>query len=646
MSESNPKRQRNTPSHLVGVPTSSNVRDSPSDSEILSDVAGCSTTQSDPGNISQSDPEFLPDVVSFSEIETLGTRHSSRKRQPPGALADYVTKSRSIAAKRKAERRAKQSRDEKQIRLGYQASYQARYRAVEITPERRAAHAAAEAQRRAQETPEQRAAHAAAEAQRRAQETPEQRAAHAAAEAQRRAQETPEQLAIRLGKQAVLQSEYRAAETPEQLAIRLGKQAEYRLAETPEQKAAYAAAEAQRRVRETPEQSAQRRETERVRHQTRSTTRQARANVDMEAFFAEHPEVPSRTRGDYARGEEIQYALARKEAARAARERRRQDQLQQPKSIAEQIRVGGPLCDINAHLNYATGTGTNPLLHDDIAHIFDEVAQCTKPDLADQWAQAVKLEERLKERMFNTAPCACCGELKPISDMKLEISENHEPDILELLVSEITPEIRRPTRVTLSTGQREYAIHESYQGQPHVSVCNTCYACLTRDTPRVPQLCIKTVDIGAWPTIILDGVLTPLKEPSHVEQLVISPVVTTKYVTTGYDVDRAKNRPAGHLTGHITAFPSASPGEVGEAFQRFFPKSIQSLTDVQQIVLVTAASAAEARGKAKHMAGMDVSGFWVKHWCEHLQQTYEEYGIQDQMVSSNMCMLPPSRLDC
>ena len=39
------------------------------------------------------------------------------------------------------------------------------------------------------------------------------------------------------------------------------------------------------------------------------------------------------------------------------------------------------------------------------------------------------------------------------------------------------------------------------------------------------------------------------------------------------------------------------------------------------------------------MAGMDVSGFWVKHWCEHMQQTYEEYGIQDQMmVSSNMCM--------
>ena len=36
------------------------------------------------------------------------------------------------------------------------------------------------------------------------------------------------------------------------------------------------------------------------------------------------------------------------------------------------------------------------------------------------------------------------------------------------------------------------------------------------------------------------------------------------------------------------------------------------------------------------MAGMDVSGFWVKHWCEHMQQTYEEYGIQDQMVSSTV----------
>ena len=37
------------------------VQDLPSDPEILPDVAGCSTTQSDPGNISQSDPEFLPD---------------------------------------------------------------------------------------------------------------------------------------------------------------------------------------------------------------------------------------------------------------------------------------------------------------------------------------------------------------------------------------------------------------------------------------------------------------------------------------------------------------------------------------------------------------------------------------------------------
>ena len=75
MSEPNPKRQRNTPSHLVGagVPISRNVQDSPSDPEILPDVVGCSTTQSDPENISQSDPEFLPDVASSSKTETSGT---------------------------------------------------------------------------------------------------------------------------------------------------------------------------------------------------------------------------------------------------------------------------------------------------------------------------------------------------------------------------------------------------------------------------------------------------------------------------------------------------------------------------------------------------------------------------------------------
>ena len=608
MSESNPKSPRNTPSELVGVgvPISRNVQDS------------------------QSDPEILPDVASSPKPATLGTRHSSRMRQPPRGLADFVTTPKTMAAKRKAERRAKQSHDQKQIRLGHQASYQSKYRALE-TPEQKAVLAKAKAHHRAQETPEQKAALAEAKAHHRAQETPEQLAIRLGKQAEYRVAETPEQKAAL----AEAKAHRRAQETPEQLAIRLSKQAEYRVAETPEQKAAHAAAEAHRRAQETPEQTTQRQKTDRVSHRTRSATRRQRANQDMEAFFTAHPEIPARTRGDYARAEEMQYELVRKEVAWAARQRKREERLQQPEVVAEQIRVGGPSCDINAHLNYVTGTGTDPKLHADIAHLLDEVAQCTKPDLVDQWAQAVKLEERLKERMFDTAPCACCGELKPVSSMQLEISENHHPDILELLVSEITPEIRRPTRVALSTGQREYAIHESYQGQPHVSVCNQCYKCLAGDDPRVPQLCIKTVDIGPWPTIILDGISTPLKEPTLIERIVISPVVTTKYVTTGYDVDRAKNRPAGHLTGHITAFPSASPGEVGEALQRFFPKSIQSLTDVQQIVLVTAGNAAEARGKAKHMAGMYVSGFWVKHWCEHMQQTYEEYGIQDEMVSRN-----------
>ena len=232
MSELNPKSPRNTPFDLVGVavPISRNVQDSQSDSEILPDVAS-------------------------PKPATLGTRHSSRMRQLPRGLADFVTTPRSMAAKRKAERRAKQSHDQKQIRLGHQASYQSKYRA---------------------------------------QETPEQKAAHAAAEAHRRAQETPEQLAIRLGKQA-----------------------EYRVAETPEQKAALAAAKAHRRAQETPEQTTQRQKTDRVSHRTRSATRRQRANQDMEAFFTAHPEIPARTRGDYARAEEMQYELVRKEVARA-----------------------------------------------------------------------------------------------------------------------------------------------------------------------------------------------------------------------------------------------------------------------------------------------------------------------------------------
>ena len=54
-----------------------NVQDLPSDPEILPDVAGCSTTQSDSGNISHSDPEFLPDgsyhPIRNSRIPYFGT---------------------------------------------------------------------------------------------------------------------------------------------------------------------------------------------------------------------------------------------------------------------------------------------------------------------------------------------------------------------------------------------------------------------------------------------------------------------------------------------------------------------------------------------------------------------------------------------
>ena len=61
---------------LMGRP---NVQDLPSDPEILPDVAGCSTTQSDSGNISQSDPEFLPDdsyhPIRNSRIPYFGTNY-------------------------------------------------------------------------------------------------------------------------------------------------------------------------------------------------------------------------------------------------------------------------------------------------------------------------------------------------------------------------------------------------------------------------------------------------------------------------------------------------------------------------------------------------------------------------------------------
>mgnify|MGYP006207227381 FL=1 len=85
-------------------------------------------------------------------------------------------------------------------------------------------------------------------------------------------------------------------------------------------------------------------------------------------------------------------------------------------------------------------------------------------------------------------------------------------------------------------------------------------------------MCLKTYDIGPWPSILFenDVSLTLFKRPTFAERIVMSSLMHTKYLTTGYHVSGEKYTPQGQLSGHITAFPKPLPGTIKEALEEHF----------------------------------------------------------------------------
>jgi hypothetical protein len=277
----------------------------------------------------------------------------------------------------------------------------------------------------------------------------------------------------------------------------------------------------------------------------------------------------------------------------------------------------------------------------DPEHVLDVIADFTKLGIEDQWKQARQLEDAMVAAIIDASVCACCGMRRPHTEMKLGLTDTSVPNILEVLISSVTEIIKRPTQIRLSTSSNDYVIHNSYVGKAAFDICNLCHKSLSKREPEVPELCLKRIDVGPWPSILFenDVSMTPFKRPTFAERIVMSPLMHTKYLTTGYHISGEKYSPQGQLSGHITAFPKPLPSTIKEALEEHFPLSIAQLEDTIQIVLVTAESDEEAREKAKSMEGMRIDAFWLEHWCRHLVEVWQDSDIEDIAVSTRYDLL-------
>ena len=323
--------------------------------------------------------------------------------------------------------------------------------------------------------------------------------------------------------------------------------------------------------------------------------------------------------------EEARAAEAARDAAQ--HQARREAAAQAPEAVNEAIRQGKPTCDINQHLEYCTQGGSTPGRHG-AQDILDEMAEYSTT-FEERWEQAKQYETKMRERMFDTRPCACCGIRVPETTMQMDIQEGPESP-LNLLFSEETDEQPNPTRVKLENGAQDYVLHGSYAGKPTVSLCTPCHRDLTRSpNPKLPRLCLKTVDVGSWPKGRLlgeQGDVVDLPPLSVLERLVVSPVQHSRYLTTAYDQRTHQTRSVS-LSGHITAFSKPTPKQLDEALQQHFPASVAETGHLVQLVLVTADSKEAALEKARHIEELKVNGRLVHLWSQHIATAWEKLDI-------------------
>jgi len=163
--------------------------------------------------------------------------------------------------------------------------------------------------------------------------------------------------------------------------------------------------------------------------------------------------------------------------------------------------------------------------------------------------------------------------------MNIGLADTTDPNILELMISSEAETSKRHSRIRLSTCSNDYVIHSSYIRKSVFDICNVCHKSLSKNEPQLPKMCLKTYDVGPWPSLLFesDVSLTPFKRPTFVERIIMSPLMNTKNFTNGYYVNGEKHTPQGQISGHIAAFPKSLPATVKDVLEEHFPLSISQL---------------------------------------------------------------------
>ena len=545
-------------------------------------------------------------------------------------------KRRKVAAKdRKKHERLRETNEHMEARLAATAMRTANVRAS-MTQDQlnslNAANAARMAAARASMTPEQvdacNAANAARMAAARASMTPEQldacNASNAARMAAARASMTPEQLDACNASNAARMAAARASMTPEQLdacnASNAAQMAAARASMTPEElharNASNAARMAAARASMTPEQ--------REASNAADAARMAAAGANMTREQLDARNASNAARMAAARASmtpELRDASNAADAVRMA-DRRAQGAATDAATM-EAVRKGTYYCDIDAHLNYCTETHLPP-------EQIPTYAESITMRITDKWAAAKEVEAALRAEMFATKVCACCGKRTPARHM-CEQGATAEDPRLRLLVSEATIWTPNPlrTRVKRSASSEfsvgpgcapplDCCIHESYDGEERVFFCTSCDKDLRSN--KLPELCYKTVDLGAWPTGKLreeDEEEAPLPPLTDLERMVVSPVKYGRYLTVASQTKSGHAVPAGHLKGHVTAFMKAPPDDLSKAIHEHYPMSQKELGNRVNLVYVTGETADEAKERAKTVKGMQIDPRKIELWCDN-----------------------------
>ena len=68
--------------------------------------------------------------------------------------------------------------------------------------------------------------------------------------------------------------------------------------------------------------------------------------------------------------------------------------------------------------------------------------------------------------------------------------------------------------------------------------------------------------------------MTSFKRPTFVERIVVSPLMRTKYLTSGYRVTGEKHTPESQIFDHIIVFLKPLPSPIRDARGEHFPLSL------------------------------------------------------------------------